>query len=304
MAVSLVACAAPAGEAEDVSASEDELRTTYGDLFETLADADLDRWVDVRAKLAAGFDRICGDTICSGDYSNLTTARLRCSSTHATKKLRECAWILGGSIEYVDGRTGKITTDARAFTCKIPVGGTAKAMLDTLSASRDPLMTPLPATGTSFYDGLVACFSGVMGGPPPASEATFYAELDEWLWETDGDAAMSWSGTKRALVKGFHDVCGDTFCEGEYSDVEGLRFVCSVNRNSKRVARCSWSFVMADTSVDSRGRITTRAKTKTCNVEVGAQASALTAALKVDDPLHAKLPGRQTSIYDALVRCL
>jgi len=303
-ALSSLACSAAAPSGEEIAESEDELRTTYGNLFDTLAPADLDRWVDVRQKLVAGFDRICGDTICSGDFSNLATVRLACSSTTAARKMKDCVWVLGGSIDYVDGRTGKLSGESRAFTCHVPVAGNAKAFLDTLSAAGDDaLNAPLPGTGKSFYDGLVDCFDGVSGGPPPVSTKTFYAELGEYLWESP-DAGASWAATTRKLASSFDDVCGDTFCEGDYPDITALRFACSVNRNTTRVSRCNWTFALADTSVDSRGRVVARTATKVCTVEIGATAAALTSALSGDDPLHATLPGRTTSIYDALVGCL
>src|SRR5262249_21339007 len=130
----LAGCAAPPGE--DVSETEDAL-TTYGDLSSTLEGTDLDRWYAVRTALKQGFNRICGDTICSGDYSNLATVRITCSSTGVARKMKDCAWVLGGSIEYVDGRTGKLTSDARVFTCKIPVAGTATTMLSALADAGD-----------------------------------------------------------------------------------------------------------------------------------------------------------------------
>jgi hypothetical protein len=69
--------------------------------------------------------------------------------------MKDCAWVLGASIDQVDGRTGKAVTEARAFTCKVPVASNAKAFLDTLSAAGDrALDAPLPGTGTSFYDAL------------------------------------------------------------------------------------------------------------------------------------------------------
>jgi hypothetical protein len=298
----LAGCAATPVD-DDISQSEDAL-TSYGDFFTTLEGNDLDRWVAIRSALKNGFDRICGDTICSGDYSNLATVRLTCSSTSKARKMKDCSWVLGGSIDYVDGRTGKITTDARVFACKIPVATSAKAMLGALEAAgEDAINTPLPGTGKSFYDGLVDCFDGVIGGPPPAEAAkTFYAELGEWSWENaDG---LAWSQTTRRLADGFHDICGDSFCEGDYPDITPLRFVCSVNLSTKRVSRCSWSFAAADTSVGARGAIEANTTTKTCTIEIGAQASDLASALSGPDPLNAKLPNKTTSIYDALVGCL
>ncbi len=304
MAAAVVGCAAPAEE--DVSENADALSTTYDDLWSTLEGADLDRWYAVRTALKNGFDRVCGDTICSGDYSNLATVRLTCSSTTKARKMKDCVWVLGGSIDYVDARSGKVTSDPRVFTCKIPVGGTAKTMLATLAAAGDDaLHTPLPATGKSFYDGLVDCFSGVVGAPPPApSDKTFYTELGDWAWQASTDQGVAWFETQHRLASGFDQICGDTFCEGDYPDITALRFACSVNLNTKRVSRCSWTFAAADTSVGAQGAITATTTTKRCTVEIGAKATDLMTALSGPDPLNATLPGKTTSIYDALVGCL
>lgn len=290
------ACAAPS-PAEDVADSEDELRTTYGTLFETLEGNDLDRWFDVRSKLKSGFDRICGDTICSGDFSNLATIDLTCSSTRAQKKMKDCLWVLGGNIDTVDGRTGKLTTEARTFTCHVPVGSNAKTFLDALhAAGDDALNTTVPGTNGTFYDALVTCFDGVVGSPPPAQTASFYVELAEH------DA--SFYGKRRELADAFDQECGDTFCEGDFPQISALRLACVVNVNTKRVSRCGWSFAGADVSVDARGRLQARTMTKRCDFAVGATATQLATALSGDDPLHAPLPGRTTSIHDALIGCL
>jgi hypothetical protein len=305
--LSIAACTAPASgpAAEAVDSSENDLSTSYANLLETLGEADLDRWMAARSSLAAGFDRICGDTICGGDFSNLATVRITCSSTTKARKMKDCVWVLGGSIDEVDGRTGKIVTEARAFTCKVPVASSAKSMLDVLTAAgNDALQAPLPGTGKSFYDALVGCFSGTVAPAPINQTASFYSELGEYSWNAGETEGVAWSKVQRKLASGFDDACGDSFCEGDYADITPLRLACSVNKSTKRVARCTWSFAAADTSVDGRGSVVARTTTKRCNIEVGASATALATALAGDDPLHAKLPGRTTSIYDALVGCL
>lgn len=289
---------------ETVEESEDELRTSYGKLHETLGDTDIERWMTVRHNLIKGFDNICGDTICSGDYSNLTTVRLECTSTRATTKMKDCLWVLAGNIDFIDGRTGKHTSDIRTFACHVPVNSNAKTFVSTLLAAGDrALNTNVPGTSKSFYDSLVDCFDGVVGPPPPSATQTFYAELHDHLWEQNEAAGLAWLETKRRLVAGFDEVCGDSFCEGDFSDIVGLRLACSVNNNTKRVSRCGWSFAGADLSVDSRGALKARTFTKRCDVAVGATATQLTTAL-ASDPLYANLPGKTTSLYDSLIDCL
>ena len=48
----------------------------------------------------------------------------------------------------------------------------------------------------------------------------------------------------------------------------------------------------------------TRSETKTCSVALYVNPSTLTQALANGDPLHTRLPGKTTSLYDALVGCL
>ncbi len=294
---------APASE--DATTSEADLRTSYADLGELLSDTDADRWWNVKQALAKGFDDICGDTICGGDYSNLTTVRIKCSATRATQKLRDCAWVLGGSIEYVDPASGAVTSQPRVFSCKVAVGSKAGPMLDALSAAgKNALNTPLPGTDRSFYDALTDCFSGVVGSPPPASEDGPFVELSEHLWGTDEGAALSWFGTQRKLNEGFRYVCGDSFCEGEYPDIEGLRFTCAVDASKNKVRSCTWSFALAETSIDASGRIRATTATKTCSVALYVNPATLVNALANDDPLNTRLPGKQTSLYQALIGCL
>lgn len=299
----LVGCATALGS-DPTAREEDELTTTYGELFTTLAPADLDRWMALRSTLVRGFDRICGDTICSGDYSNLATVSLTCSSTAKMRKMKDCSWVLGGSIDSVEATTGAIATDARTFACKIPVGGNAKSLLTALEAAGDDaLHATLPGTSGSFYDGLVACFAGVTGGPPHAGvSSAAFVELGDWSWE-HGDGA-AWSETRRRLNSGFDEVCGDTFCEGDYADIRGLRFVCAVSASALHVTSCSWSFAATNASVDRRGTIVSDSTVYTCPIAIDADASELARALAGPDPLNAPLPHRTTSIYDALVECL
>lgn len=290
---------------EDTGANGDELRTSYGDLNETLKEADYARWSAVKTSVTAGFDRKCGDTICSGDFSNLTTVRLACSSTRSALKMKDCLWVLAGNIDYVDGTTGAITSEDRIFSCHIPVASNAKTLLSTLEAAgENALDTPLPGTDGSFYDALVTCFAGVVGAAPPPATTPFYVELGDEQWAEGEAQGAAWSATKQKLARAFDDVCGDSFCEGDYSDYSALRFACSVNANTKRVKSCGWSFGAAETSVDSNGKLSARTITKRCDIAIGASATALTAALSGPDPLNAALPNKTTSVYDALVGCL
>lgn len=304
MAIGAVLLGCSSAAVEETSDLESELRTTYADLQSLLSEQELATWTTSRQSLIDGFDRICGDTICSGDFSNLATIALSCSATSRARKVKDCVWVLGGSIGYVDGRTGAFTTEARVFSCHIPVAGTTRQLLATLAqAGDDALNTPL-STGASFYDGLTKCFEGVVGSPPPASSGTTYRDLAEQLWEVDSDQGLAWSGIERSLAKSFDDACGDTFCEGDYSDITLVDFSCAARATTGRVRACRATFGMAATNVTSRGALSTDTRTRTCDVTINAPRAELVSALRGADPLRANLPGRSSSIYDALVGCL
>jgi hypothetical protein len=295
--------------AEPVDGIENPLRTSYGDLRTTLEGPDLDRWESVRASLVAGFDHICGDTICSGDYANLATVRVACSSTTIARKLEDCVWVMGGSLAHVDPTSGAVTSSPRTFECHVPVAGNARRLLDTLEAAgANALHTPLPGTGASFYDALVTCFAGVHAPPAPSPSPSpspiAFLELSDILAEQDETTRAAWTTSKEQLAASFDDVCGDTFCEGDYPDIAALGLACAVDRDAGKVTHCDWSFAAAEVSVGPRGRLAAHAATKHCEVAIDAPTPAFLAALGGGDPLHAALPGKATSIYDALVGCL
>jgi hypothetical protein len=306
LASCFIACGAPEPElADEVDSATSDLKTTYGDLMETLSEPDIERWMNVRRALIDGFDRICGDTICGGDFPNLSTIELQCSSTTKARKLKDCTWILGGSTGYVEGDTGAMAGESRVFTCKIPVRGTAPTLLNVLSAAGDDaLNTPLPLTKSSFYDGLLACFDGVVGPARPYTEEPAFVELADYYWSQGDEQGLAWVETRQKLRQDFDDICGDSFCEGDFSDITALGLICSVEQASGHVSSCQWAFGAANTSVSSKGAIDVDTDVFQCPIEVNASASELAAALSGENPLHAPLPGTTSSLYDSLIGCL
>ncbi len=290
-----------ASPSENLGEEEAFLRATYADVAETLEGKDLDRWFAVSASLREGFERTCDGALCNGAYGRLASVRLACSSTRLAHKMKDCVWVLGASLEYVDAADGTMTNDTRVWTCHVPVTGFAKVMLDVLEAAgENAFRTPLPGTSRSFEDALSSCVRGAT--PNPAPDETLGTFTD--LGDRRRAGGAHWTVTKRRLNERFEDVCGDSFCEGDYSDIAGLGLSCAVEQTTDRVAKCTWSFAAADTAVDSRGHLTAGTKLMTCPIAIDASAAELTLALAVDDPLQAQLPGQNTSFYDALVGCL
>lgn len=117
----------------------------------------------------------------------------------------------------------------------------------------------------------------------------------------------AWYGLQHGLRRNFDEICGDTFCEGEYSNIQSLRFGCSVDRASGVIGQCLWLFAASDESVDpATGKVAAKFQHWRCRSPLtpGTTLEAFLAALAGERPLYARLPGSQRSLYDGLIDCL
>ncbi|WP_313441498.1 hypothetical protein [Stenotrophomonas sp.] len=109
------------------------------------------------------------------------------------------------------------------------------------------------------------------------------------------------------LQHAFNNICGDTFCEGEYSDIRPMRLRCSVDAARGTVHECLWAFAASDMRVSAAdGRVVTRQPTWLCRLPLmsGTTVEAFHASLAAHDPLHDPLPGTTSSTYDGLTDCI
>ncbi|RPE81075.1 hypothetical protein [Vulcaniibacterium tengchongense] len=141
--------------------------------------------------------------------------------------------------------------------------------------------------------------------PARVAQAGPYVDMSAYV---SGDAQIdAWYGGRVRLQRDFDAICGDTFCEGDYSNIQPLRFVCSVHQASGRLGGCVWTFAASDEAVDPRtGAIAVRPQVWRCPVPLAPRttAEALLAVLAAESPLYAPLPGTDRSIYDGLIDCL
>lgn len=145
-----------------------------------------------------------------------------------------------------------------------------------------------------------------------AATRTSYIEMEEWLNANDGADADAWGGITNALVTDFNNVCGDTFCDGDYNPIVSLRIRCSITTRTQKVRACDWIFAGSYETVSATtGAITVHAKTFTCPLPVGnATMRTMIDVLKKpeapfsDEVIHRTLPGATTSIYDSLIGCI
>jgi hypothetical protein len=137
------------------------------------------------------------------------------------------------------------------------------------------------------------------------SGASEYVDISNYL--TNDADINAWYTATSQLRKNFDDACGDTFCEGDYSNIESLDYRCSVDRVTGTVGRCVWVFAASNAEVNPEsGKILVDNQHWRCRSPLApkTRVTDLIAALNVANPIHAMLPGSSRSIYDGLVDCL
>ncbi len=114
----------------------------------------------MESSLIQGFNHVCGDTFCEGEYINYLPLRLTCSVRLDNGVLKSCHWALVGSDTRIDQGRGALRAQLTSSICGIPLAG--GTLLSTLLASvegGDNLHKPLPGTRRSVYDAISDCLS-------------------------------------------------------------------------------------------------------------------------------------------------
>jgi hypothetical protein len=143
----------------------------------------------------------------------------------------------------------------------------------------------------------------------PAGSTGAKSFVDAESYFTSSAEIDAWYGLLRELYDDFDVVCGDTFCEGDFSNYKPLRLRCSVEEHAGTIGRCVW--VLAASSeeiVPSTGDVEVDARTFLCEMPVAPETAVtdLVEALSAAPgrAIDAALPGTDRSLYDGLVECL
>ncbi len=142
-------------------------------------------------------------------------------------------------------------------------------------------------------------------GAAPAMATPEYVDAVNYPDQEQGWDAFH--GLERRLVKDFDDICGDTFCEGEFSNLQALRYRCSVRQADSIIGECIWTFAGSNAAIDSAtGKVMVDARTWACRTPLAPQTPIATfySALSVANPMRATLPATTTTIHEGLSNCL
>ena len=108
--------------------------------------------------LKNGFDDVCGDTFCEGDYSNLQSIEFLCGVEEGTGRITSCTWTFAGTMSIVNGKTGQVEKTGAIFNCPIRVNATLQDLIKIVNdKSYDFEETVLPGMKESVYDSLTTC---------------------------------------------------------------------------------------------------------------------------------------------------
>ena len=309
VSAALAGCLAEGGGV-DGEETEQESTTTYVDILD-FSKTDQGQWYDLIHNLNSQFDQVCGDTFCEGDYANIQPLTFSCSVSSIRGNVKDCAWTFAAANVDVDQRNANIIIDAPTFQCHFQMKTTA-VKLTSILAGADALHAALPGAPTatpSIYDQLSECFEHPIGQTQNALAQTgslSYVSARDYYTSSAG--IDRWNAAKAALKDGFDRVCGDTFCSGDFGDLQAMDFTCAITKSTGNVKSCMWTFGGSWHLVAQGGgaqQIT--ASTFKCPVMMKGTLSKFMDVLLApgtDKAINRPLPGMTTSAYEALLGCL
>jgi hypothetical protein len=143
--------------------------------------------------------------------------------------------------------------------------------------------------------------------PPPDAFAPRFVDAQAYFQEPEEIDA--WYALMARLRREFDEVCGDTFCEGEFSNYQSLRFRCSVEVSTGTVGRCVWVLAASNEEIaPATGAIEVDGRASGCRMPVAPETDvrALVQVLSTssDQAIRTPLPRSDLSLYDGLAECL
>jgi hypothetical protein len=293
-------CATGCALASDPIEGEQESGVTQYVSIVDFPAIDQGAWYDAAARVNHTFTA-------SGEHAGITPLTLSCAVTSKLGVVHECAWTFATSEAAVDPHTAALAFDSPTFQCRVHPKTTAAKLVAFLASTADPLHDPLPG-GPALADGLADCFQHPIGATPLApvvvTSPTYVAAS---AYYSTASYRARWQSAIAALVAGFDNICGDTFCGSDYGDLHALQLECAVTKSTGNVKSCAWVFGGSFSMVATDGSVNETSRTFRCAVPVKATLAQLAdtwVAAGTDDALHRTLPGSTTTAYDALGGCL
>ena len=128
------------------------------------------------------------------------------------------------------------------------------------------------------------------------------------------EAVGGFAAGQSSLAVQFSGICGDTFCAGDFSNLQALSLNCSVASQTSQVGQCLWVFAGSYATVEaSSGRVNVHQRVIECDLGFAGSASELGnfLASAADGGASGdlglrkvKIPGNGRTLMEVLVKCL
>ena len=129
-----------------------------------------------------------------------------------------------------------------------------------------------------------------------------------------GMTVSDYDAATHALAAEFQAVCGDTFCSGDFNNIQPLSLDCSVGHGSGQVGDCVWTFAASAASIEpTTGALSITKQVFECHLGVKGTAAELASFLRAasttrpgaaDGLRSAVVPGTSKSLLNVLSECL
>jgi hypothetical protein len=142
--------------------------------------------------------------------------------------------------------------------------------------------------------------------PKPSPAAERYVDAIHW---PANEAGMErFEKLTEHLSGSFNNICGDTFCEGDYGNLRPMQLRCSVDSTKGTMKQCLWTFAGSYTQINGKsGAVQVNAKLFKCKLALTKDTpveSFYEALMSSKEPLEVKLPMTRKTVFDGLNACL
>ena len=162
------------------------------------------------------------------------------------------------------------------------------------------------AAALLFVPALAMAQAEVAPKPAPAPATERYVDAINW---PASEAGMErFEKLSEHLSGAFNNICGDTFCEGDYGNLRPMELRCSVDSTKGTMKQCLWTFAGSYTQVNGKsGAVQVNAKLFKCKLSLAKDTPAeafYEALMSSKEPLEVKLPMTRKTVFDGLNACL
>lgn len=141
----------------------------------------------------------------------------------------------------------------------------------------------------------------------PSFAGTYTDSYSYAIDQKNKDFINQYESAIDSVKSAFDEECGDSFCEGDYSNLVSVDLVCTVEQASGKIKQCLWTFAGTTGEIDEQtGKVQHTGKIFNCEFTPNATIDQLVKIWNSRDYdlFDTILPGMRLSLHDKLTTCL